>query len=108
MGETTQELGSHSAIRWMDGCVEVMKLRVRKQVRTSPQGFMMLRGLRKKVITKTQRRTPPEEEMLAIPRPMDVDADEDYLQYFQELRRHPEHSPVHRIQAFAQDPSDDV
>ncbi|MED6112542.1 hypothetical protein PIB30_062658 [Stylosanthes scabra] len=30
-----------------------------------------------------------EEEMHALPRPMDVDADEEYLQYLEELRQHP-------------------
>ncbi|MED6159464.1 hypothetical protein PIB30_042592 [Stylosanthes scabra] len=37
----------------------------------------------------------PEEEMPVIPRTMDVDPDEDYLQYLEELRRHPKYSPVH-------------
>ncbi|MED6210924.1 hypothetical protein PIB30_068685 [Stylosanthes scabra] len=49
-----------------------------------------------------------EEEMLAIPRPMDVDADEDYLQYLEELQCHPEYSLVHSSQAFAQHPSNDA
>ncbi|MED6200151.1 hypothetical protein PIB30_082392, partial [Stylosanthes scabra] len=30
-----------------------------------------------------------EEDMPVVPRPMDVDADEDYLQYLEEVRRHP-------------------
>ncbi|MED6175652.1 hypothetical protein PIB30_080415 [Stylosanthes scabra] len=37
----------------------------------------------------------PEEEMPAIPRPMDVDAEEDYLQYLEELRHHPEYPSIH-------------
>ncbi|MED6190334.1 hypothetical protein PIB30_104914 [Stylosanthes scabra] len=49
-----------------------------------------------------------EEEMPTIPRLMDVDANEDYLQYLEELRRHPEYFPVHSGQAFAQNPSDDT
>ncbi|MED6199555.1 hypothetical protein PIB30_077050 [Stylosanthes scabra] len=48
------------------------------------------------------------EEMSAAPRGMDVEADEDYLQYLEELRRNPEYSPVHSSQAFAQNPSDDA
>ncbi|MED6209093.1 hypothetical protein PIB30_051356 [Stylosanthes scabra] len=40
------------------------------------------------------------------PRPMDMDADEDYLQYLEELQRHPEYSPVHSSHAFAQHPFD--
>ncbi|MED6139877.1 hypothetical protein PIB30_088056 [Stylosanthes scabra] len=44
----------------------------------------------------------------AVPRAMDVDADEDYLQYLEELRHHPEYSPAHSSQAFAQYPSDDA
>ncbi|MED6140465.1 hypothetical protein PIB30_093491 [Stylosanthes scabra] len=35
----------------------------------------------------------PEEEMPAIPRPMDVDAEEDYLQYLEDLRHHPSTVP---------------
>ncbi|MED6219191.1 hypothetical protein PIB30_033606 [Stylosanthes scabra] len=50
----------------------------------------------------------PEEEMLAIPRPMDMEADEDYLQYLEELQRRPEYSLAHSNQAFAQHPSDDM
>ncbi|MED6125561.1 hypothetical protein PIB30_069632, partial [Stylosanthes scabra] len=46
--------------------------------------------------------------MSAIPRPLDVDAEEDYLQYSEELQRHPEYSPVHRSQAFAQHHHDDA
>ncbi|MED6200321.1 hypothetical protein PIB30_083962 [Stylosanthes scabra] len=38
----------------------------------------------------------------------DVDVDEDYLMYLEELRRHLEYSPVHSSQAFAQHPSDDT
>ncbi|MED6127622.1 hypothetical protein PIB30_089802 [Stylosanthes scabra] len=44
----------------------------------------------------------PKEEMLALPRPMDVDADEDYLHYLEELRQHHEYSPIHSSQAFPQ------
>ncbi|MED6196621.1 hypothetical protein PIB30_049205 [Stylosanthes scabra] len=51
---------------------------------------------------------PSKEEMPAIPRAMDMDADEDYLQYLEELRRHPGYFPVHSSQAFAQNPSDDA
>ncbi|MED6199343.1 hypothetical protein PIB30_075081, partial [Stylosanthes scabra] len=51
---------------------------------------------------------PSEEQMSAFPCAMDVDADEDYLQYLEELRRHPEHSPVHSSQPFAQNSSDDA
>ncbi|MED6200138.1 hypothetical protein PIB30_082278 [Stylosanthes scabra] len=51
---------------------------------------------------------PSEEEMPATPRAMDMDADDNYLQYLEELRRHPEYSPVHSSQAFAQNPSDDA
>ncbi|MED6212974.1 hypothetical protein PIB30_088749 [Stylosanthes scabra] len=51
---------------------------------------------------------PSEEEMPAIPRAMDMDADKGYLQYLEELRRHPEYSPVHSSQAFAQNRSDDA
>ncbi|MED6210428.1 hypothetical protein PIB30_064092 [Stylosanthes scabra] len=47
---------------------------------------------------------PSKEEMPAVPRVMDVDANEDYLQYLKELRHHPEYSPVHSSQAFAQNP----
>ncbi|MED6115475.1 hypothetical protein PIB30_090976 [Stylosanthes scabra] len=43
----------------------------------------------------------PEEKMSTIPRTMDVDNDEEYLQYLEELRRHPEYSPIHSSQAFA-------
>ncbi|MED6141919.1 hypothetical protein PIB30_108232, partial [Stylosanthes scabra] len=39
---------------------------------------------------------------------MDMDADEDYSQYLEELHRHPEYSPVHSSQVFAQNPSDDA
>ncbi|MED6174080.1 hypothetical protein PIB30_065447 [Stylosanthes scabra] len=46
--------------------------------------------------------------MSAVPRTMDVDADEDYLQYSEEIRRHPEYSSVHISQAFTQHSSDDV
>ncbi|MED6145764.1 hypothetical protein PIB30_028215 [Stylosanthes scabra] len=38
---------------------------------------------------------------------MDADTDEDYLQYLEELQRHPEYSPIHSSQAFAQRLSDD-
>ncbi|MED6138920.1 hypothetical protein PIB30_079048 [Stylosanthes scabra] len=51
---------------------------------------------------------PSEEEMSAIPRAMDVDIDKDYLQYLEELRHHPDYSPVHSSLAFAQNPSDDA
>ncbi|MED6136997.1 hypothetical protein PIB30_060926 [Stylosanthes scabra] len=51
---------------------------------------------------------PAEEEMPVASRAMDVDADEDYLQYLEKLCRHPEYSPFHRSQAFAQNPSDDA
>ncbi|MED6136468.1 hypothetical protein PIB30_056370 [Stylosanthes scabra] len=51
---------------------------------------------------------PSEEEMPAIPCAMDVDADENYLQYLGELRHHPEYFPIHSSQAFAQHPSDDA
>ncbi|MED6111086.1 hypothetical protein PIB30_049230 [Stylosanthes scabra] len=51
---------------------------------------------------------PSEKEMHAIPRAMDMDADKDYLQYLEELRCHPEYSPIHSSQAFAQNPSDDT
>ncbi|MED6148649.1 hypothetical protein PIB30_054971 [Stylosanthes scabra] len=46
--------------------------------------------------------------MPTAPRATDVDADEDYLQYFEGLRCHPEYSHVHSSQAFAQNPSDDA
>ncbi|MED6151122.1 hypothetical protein PIB30_079277 [Stylosanthes scabra] len=46
--------------------------------------------------------------MTAISRPIDVDADEDYLQYLEELHRNPEYSPIHSCQAFAQHPSDNA
>ncbi|MED6187777.1 hypothetical protein PIB30_079733 [Stylosanthes scabra] len=49
----------------------------------------------------------PEEEMHVIHRPMDVDAGEDYLQFLEELQRHPEYFPFHSSQAFTQHPSDD-
>ncbi|MED6113874.1 hypothetical protein PIB30_074896 [Stylosanthes scabra] len=52
-----------------------------------------------------QEEDAPEEEMSAIPRPMDVDTDEDYLQYLEEFRPHPEYSPIHSSQTFAQHPS---
>ncbi|MED6140725.1 hypothetical protein PIB30_096243 [Stylosanthes scabra] len=42
-----------------------------------------------------------------IHRAMDVDTDKDYLQYLEELQRHPEYSPIHGNQAFARHPSDD-
>ncbi|MED6154405.1 hypothetical protein PIB30_112095, partial [Stylosanthes scabra] len=45
--------------------------------------------------------------MLDIPLPMDVDANEDYLQYLEELQRQPVYSPIHSSQAFAQHPSND-
>ncbi|MED6212195.1 hypothetical protein PIB30_080880 [Stylosanthes scabra] len=48
-----------------------------------------------------------EEKMSAAPRAMDVDTDEDYLQYLEELCRHPEYSRFHSSQAFAQNPFDD-
>ncbi|MED6140846.1 hypothetical protein PIB30_097390 [Stylosanthes scabra] len=51
---------------------------------------------------------PSEEEMPTIPRAMDVDADDDYLQYLEELCCHPEYSPIHSSQAFSQNPSDDA
>ncbi|MED6136708.1 hypothetical protein PIB30_058263 [Stylosanthes scabra] len=50
----------------------------------------------------------PEEEMPAIPHAMDEDADKDYLIYLEELQRHPEYSPVHSSQAFAQRPLNDA
>ncbi|MED6192664.1 hypothetical protein PIB30_012268 [Stylosanthes scabra] len=50
----------------------------------------------------------PEEEMPAIPRALDVDADEVYLHYLEELRRHSEYSPIHSSQTFAEHPFDDV
>ncbi|MED6206488.1 hypothetical protein PIB30_027145 [Stylosanthes scabra] len=49
---------------------------------------------------------PSEEEMPVVPRSMDVDADEDYLQYLEELRHHPKYSPIHNSQVFAQNPSE--
>ncbi|MED6175708.1 hypothetical protein PIB30_080859 [Stylosanthes scabra] len=48
-----------------------------------------------------------EEEEPAEPRPMDVDANEDYLQYLEELQCHPESSPLHGSPGFAQCPTDD-
>ncbi|MED6190170.1 hypothetical protein PIB30_103098, partial [Stylosanthes scabra] len=45
--------------------------------------------------------------MPTIPCPMDVDADKDYLQYWEEIRHHFEYSLVHSSRAFAQLPSDD-
>ncbi|MED6151557.1 hypothetical protein PIB30_083650 [Stylosanthes scabra] len=51
---------------------------------------------------------PSEEEMPVVPHAMDMDADKDYLQYLEELRRHPEYSPVRNSQAFAQNPTDDA
>ncbi|MED6168924.1 hypothetical protein PIB30_016209 [Stylosanthes scabra] len=48
-----------------------------------------------------------EEEMPALPQRMDVDADEDYLQYLEELQQYPEDSLILSSQAFAQRPSDD-
>ncbi|MED6196178.1 hypothetical protein PIB30_044918 [Stylosanthes scabra] len=49
----------------------------------------------------------PDDEIHAIPRPMDMDAIEDYLQYLEELRHRPEYSAIHSSQAFAQSLSDD-
>ncbi|MED6115318.1 hypothetical protein PIB30_089323 [Stylosanthes scabra] len=51
---------------------------------------------------------PSEEEMPTAPRVMEVHADEDYLKYLEELCHHPEYSPVHSSQAFAQNPSDNA
>ncbi|MED6196242.1 hypothetical protein PIB30_045722 [Stylosanthes scabra] len=42
--------------------------------------------------------------------PMDIDATEDYLQFIEDLERHPENCPIHNSQAsvpdFLEDPSD--
>ncbi|MED6113844.1 hypothetical protein PIB30_074649 [Stylosanthes scabra] len=46
--------------------------------------------------------------MPTFPRTMDVDADEEYLRYLEELQRHPEYSPIHSSQELSQHPSDDV
>ncbi|MED6206515.1 hypothetical protein PIB30_027607 [Stylosanthes scabra] len=53
----------------------------------------------------------PEEDpsdMHVVHHAMDVDADEDYLQYLEELHHHPEYSFAHSSQAFAWNPSDEV
>ncbi|MED6117430.1 hypothetical protein PIB30_109910, partial [Stylosanthes scabra] len=42
-----------------------------------------------------EEQDPSEEEMPAAPHVMDVDADEDYLQYLEELRHHPKYSSIH-------------
>ncbi|MED6138021.1 hypothetical protein PIB30_070434 [Stylosanthes scabra] len=65
-------------------------------------------GKKEEEVEKDPEEDTPEEKMPAIPRPMDVDADKDYLQYLEELRRHPEYLPVHSSQVFAQHPSNDV
>ncbi|MED6213469.1 hypothetical protein PIB30_093717 [Stylosanthes scabra] len=59
-------------------------------------------------VREMMSREAPEEEMLAIPRPMDVAADEDNLQYLEELMNNPEYSPFHSSQVFAQHSSDDA
>ncbi|MED6136839.1 hypothetical protein PIB30_059531 [Stylosanthes scabra] len=46
--------------------------------------------------------------MPAVPRALDMDANEDYLQHIEELQCQPEYSPIHSSQAFAQRPSDDA
>ncbi|MED6188814.1 hypothetical protein PIB30_089480 [Stylosanthes scabra] len=51
---------------------------------------------------------PSKEEMPAAPRAIDVDVDDDYLEYLEKLRRHPEYSSIHSSQAYAQNPSDDA
>ncbi|MED6134018.1 hypothetical protein PIB30_033643 [Stylosanthes scabra] len=55
---------------------------------------------------KEKEEDAPEEEMHVIPRLIDVDADGDYLQYLEELQRHPQYSPIHSSQTFSQYPSD--
>ncbi|MED6116063.1 hypothetical protein PIB30_096585 [Stylosanthes scabra] len=46
--------------------------------------------------------------MPVVPRTMDIDTDEDYLQYLEALRHLPEYSPAHSSQIFAQNPSEDA
>ncbi|MED6212397.1 hypothetical protein PIB30_082882, partial [Stylosanthes scabra] len=49
----------------------------------------------------------PEEESPATPLLMDVDADEDYLQYLEELQHYPGYSPIHSGHTSVQNSSGD-
>ncbi|MED6139089.1 hypothetical protein PIB30_080597, partial [Stylosanthes scabra] len=50
----------------------------------------------------------PEEEVPASTfLPMDIDATEDYLQFIEELERHPGYSPIHSGQASVPDSPED-
>ncbi|MED6193354.1 hypothetical protein PIB30_018506 [Stylosanthes scabra] len=93
------------------GCARAMMLRIKgKNVEKNGNAIGVREGEFKEEEEEEDEEDPeedvPEEEMSAIPRPMDVDADEDYLRYLEDLRRHPVYSPLHSSQAFAQRPSD--
>ncbi|MED6172153.1 hypothetical protein PIB30_047437 [Stylosanthes scabra] len=92
------------------GCARATMLRTNEQEKKTKLGRMVMseNGEEENNSEKDLDEDVPEEEMPVIPRPMDVDVDENYLQYLEELQRHPECSPIHNSQAFAQHPFDDT
>ncbi|MED6121377.1 hypothetical protein PIB30_029629 [Stylosanthes scabra] len=57
-----------------------------------------------KEVEKSEEEEDPEEEIPASPSlPMDIDATEDYLRFIEDLKRHPEPSPLRSSQASVPD-----